>query len=87
MPHSSVYVHSSFVSVSADNQYWQSDLWKRLFDTLLNPNSIGELPINDTLKSIRGEFEVYLEENCQKGGKSLKSMLKKIELAAVTGGR
>jgi checkpoint serine/threonine-protein kinase len=78
---------SFFVSASADNQYWQSDLWKRLFDTLLNPNSIGELPINDTLKSIRGEFEVYLEENCQKGGKNLKSMLKKIETAAVTGRR
>jgi len=65
-------------------QYWQSELWKRLFDTLLNPNSIGELPINDTLKSIGGDFEQYLEENCQKGGKSLKSMLKKIELAAAT---
>jgi checkpoint serine/threonine-protein kinase len=59
-----------------------------LFDTLLNPNIVeGELPINDSLRDIRGEFEVYLEENCQKGGKSLKSMLKKIELAAITARR
>jgi checkpoint serine/threonine-protein kinase len=45
------------------------------------------LPINDSLGEIRGEFEAYLEENCQKGGKSLKSMLKKIELAALTNRR
>lgn len=77
----------SHLDVRANDQYWQSELWNRLFDILLNPNTVGELPINDTLNSIRGEFEIYLEENCQKGGKSLKSMLKKIELAAITGRR
>ncbi|WRT69974.1 uncharacterized protein IL334_006965 [Kwoniella shivajii] len=64
-------------------RYWQQDLWITLFSTLLNPG--GNLPITDRLSEIRTSFEDYLEENCQKGGKSLKSMLKKIELAAITG--
>ncbi|KAK8853458.1 hypothetical protein IAR55_004165 [Kwoniella newhampshirensis] len=64
-------------------RYWQSSLWNSLFDALLNPGD--ELPITGRLTEIRGEFESWLEENCQKGGKSLKSMLKKIELAAITG--
>lgn len=69
-------------------QYWQASLWNKLFDTMLNPHSTGhDLPFNDTLRDIRVEFEDWLEDNCQKGGKSLKSMLKKIELAAITGRR
>ncbi|WVQ94967.1 hypothetical protein IAU59_002058 [Kwoniella sp. CBS 9459] len=66
-------------------RYWQSALWDDLFDTLLNPGV--NLPITPRLAEIRGSFEGWLEENCQKGGKSLKSMLKKIELAAITGRR
>lgn len=55
---------------------------------MLNPHSTGkDLPFSDTLREIRFDFEAWLEENCQKGGKSLKSMLKKIELAAITGRR
>lgn len=46
-----------------------------------------KLPITDELATIRGRFEDWLEENCQKGGKSLKAMLKKVELAAITGRR
>ncbi|WWD19886.1 hypothetical protein CI109_104355 [Kwoniella shandongensis] len=64
-------------------RYWQSALWNSLFDALLSPGN--ELPITDRLVDIRREFESWLAENCQKGGKSLKSMLKKIELAAITG--
>ncbi|OCF44535.1 BUB protein kinase [Kwoniella heveanensis CBS 569] len=63
-------------------RYWQSTLWDALFDTLLNPGQ--NLPITPRLTEIRGSFEEWLEDNCQKGGKSLKSMLKKIELAAIT---
>ncbi|WWC72267.1 uncharacterized protein I206_106229 [Kwoniella pini CBS 10737] len=66
-------------------RYWQQDLWHELFNTLLNPGE--ELPITPRLVGIRVKFESWLEDNCQKGGKSLKSMLKKIELAAITGKR
>jgi len=70
-------------------QYWQADLWNSLFDVLLNPKSVrhGELPITDELAEIRTKFERWLEDNCQKGGKNLKSMLKKIELNAITSAR
>ncbi|WVF67371.1 hypothetical protein IAT40_002126 [Kwoniella sp. CBS 6097] len=66
-------------------RYWQSTLWDAFFNILLNPGS--DLPITPRLAEIRGSFEGWMEENCQKGGKSLKSMLKKIELAAITGRR
>jgi checkpoint serine/threonine-protein kinase len=39
------------------------------------------------LGSIRTKFEGWLEENCQKNGKNLKAMLKKIESAALAGRR
>lgn len=35
------------------------------------------------LANIRGKFEVWLEANCQKNGKHLKSMLSKIEMAGM----
>jgi len=38
------------------------------------------LPIDEELKEIRREFENYLVENCEKSGKSLKSLLKKLEM-------
>jgi len=46
-----------------------------------------KLPITGELGAIRVQLEDWLEENCQKGGKSLKAMLKKVELAAITGRR
>ncbi|WWC91964.1 uncharacterized protein L201_006917 [Kwoniella dendrophila CBS 6074] len=67
-------------------RYWQQDLWNDFFTTLLNPPE-ERLPITNRLSQIRNKFEIWLEENCQKGGKNLKSMLKKIELAAITGKR
>lgn len=57
---------------------------------LLNPKMVrpdGEMPITSDLTGVRREFEIWLGENCQKGGKSLKPMLKKIELAAMAGRR
>ncbi|WVQ78936.1 hypothetical protein IAT38_001028 [Cryptococcus sp. DSM 104549] len=68
-------------------RYWQAPLWTALFDTLLNPGDPASLPITSRLTEVRGQFEGWLEENCQKGGKSLKSMLRKIELAATTARR
>ncbi|KAL1407356.1 protein kinase [Vanrija albida] len=65
-------------------RYWQTELWSKLFDTLLNPRTLGgELPITNELGAIRQEFETWLEDNCQKNGKLLKQMLKRIELRAL----
>jgi checkpoint serine/threonine-protein kinase len=57
---------------------------------LLNPKTVrtdAALPVTEELAEIRGRFEEWLVENCQKGGKSLRAMLKKIELAAMTARR
>jgi checkpoint serine/threonine-protein kinase len=45
------------------------------------------MPITEELKEIREEFEGWLEENCQKGGKNLRAMLKKVETAGLMGRR
>ncbi len=61
-------------------RYWAND-WSQLFDVLLNPrfvHSDESLPIHDELSHIRSAMEVWLVENSWKGGKSLKTMLKKI---------
>ncbi|QSL64656.1 hypothetical protein MERGE_001958 [Pneumocystis wakefieldiae] len=62
-------------------RYWQQDIWKNLFDLLLNPvANAGEngLPITKNLKQIREEMEIWLTENCEKGI-GLKASLWKIE--------
>jgi checkpoint serine/threonine-protein kinase len=66
-------------------RYHQAELWGRLFDTLLNPRFVrpdGALPITPELGAIRAEMETWLEANCDKNGKSLKALLKKLEIAA-----
>ncbi|RXK35097.1 BUB protein kinase [Tremella mesenterica] len=68
-------------------RYWQQTLWTSLFDSLLNPHSFGKLPMTSRLTEVRKEMESWLEENCQKGGKSLRGMLKKIELEGMKGKR
>ncbi|KAI0032549.1 hypothetical protein K488DRAFT_49700 [Vararia minispora EC-137] len=65
-------------------RYWQTTLWTRLFDMLLNPTSAraeGSLPIVDELAEIRGEFERWLVANCQRSTNSLKGLLKKVEMS------
>ena len=63
-------------------QYWQTDLWNELFETLLNSAAAGkQLPITSDIAVIRGKFEDWLETNCQRGGKNLRGMLKKITTA------
>ncbi|KAL7424504.1 protein kinase [Cryptotrichosporon argae] len=67
-------------------RYWQTELWTRLFDALLNPHTArpdAGLPITQELAAIRADMEAWLEDNCNKGGKMLKSMLKRIELRAI----
>lgn len=57
-------------------RYWQGDMWSKLFDLCLNSRlSAQEMPPSDKLAEIRVEFEDWLEENCSKGGKNLKSLL------------
>ncbi|KAG9288280.1 hypothetical protein G9A89_021311 [Geosiphon pyriformis] len=63
-------------------RYWQEDLWRRVFDMLINPSYVrpdGKLPITNELKAIRGDLEEFLRVNCERNGKSLKSMLRKLE--------
>lgn len=63
-------------------------MWQSLFDLLLNPklaNPTHSLPVQDEVAAIRGQFECWLEENCNKGGRNLKNLLSKLELKAGLG--
>lgn len=50
-------------------RYWQTGIWTKFFEVLLNPKDEGELPITNQVKKIRQEMEAWLEINCNKGGK------------------
>ncbi|QRW04081.1 protein kinase [Ceratobasidium sp. AG-Ba] len=66
-------------------RYWQTDIWSSLFDVLLNPTTVrvdGSMPLVDELDAIRKRMENWLQENCDKGSRSLKSLLKKVSIAA-----
>ncbi|KAH9807736.1 hypothetical protein DFH28DRAFT_1088760 [Melampsora americana] len=62
-------------------RYHQIGLWSKLFEICLNPTSLPNL---SNLKNCRLEMEDWLTENCERNGKSLKSYLKKIELASLS---
>lgn len=96
-------------------RYWQSDMWKRLFDTLLNagamnaallaksdqtsgsivdtldPSLLGpgtdfevleqEFPLIREIHTQRVAMEAWLTEHCCKGGKSLRNLLRRVEIA------
>ena len=67
-------------------RYWQVDIWTRLFDALLNSSCVrpdGSLPLCDELAAIRAEMEDWLVANSDRGGKSLKGLLKKVEISAL----
>ncbi|RDB26141.1 Checkpoint serine/threonine-protein kinase bub1 [Hypsizygus marmoreus] len=86
---------SSVVAVSTDGtprykigtplkRYWQTDLWNRLFDILLNPCLVrpgGGLPVSEELGGLRGEMEVWLQGNCNRTSNTLKGLLKKVEVS------
>lgn len=62
-------------------RYHQADLWGRLFDMLLNPKTVREdasLPITNELAAVRQDMEEWLRTNSDKGGKSLKSLIRKL---------
>lgn len=69
-------------------RYHQANLWNRFFDILLNPTSFTEgdptKPITNLLKDSRHEMERWLEMNSDKNGKSLKGLLKKVEIWALS---
>ena len=69
-------------------RYWQTDLWTRLFDVLLNPCLVhpdGALPLSDTLALLRVEMEEWLQANCNRSSNTLKGLLKKVELFVIRG--
>ena len=69
-------------------RYWQTDLWTRLFDVLLNPCAVhpdGRLPVPDALARVRVDLEAWLQANCNRSSNTLKGLLKKVELAVMRG--
>jgi checkpoint serine/threonine-protein kinase len=73
-----------FKIATALKRYWQTEMWTKLFDILLNPLLIrpgGDMPLCDELRQVRGEMEKWLEANSNRVANTLKSLLKKIERA------
>ncbi|KAG8690730.1 hypothetical protein FRC11_009475 [Ceratobasidium sp. 423] len=69
-------------------RYWQTEIWSSLFDMLLNPTTVrqdGGMPLTAELDELRDKMEQWLVENCDKGSRSLKSLLKKVSIAATEG--
>ncbi|KAK7050963.1 protein kinase [Paramarasmius palmivorus] len=67
-------------------RYWQTELWKRLFDVLLNPQLArpdGSLPVSSELGSIREDMEEWLQGNCNRTSGTLKGLLKKVEMSCL----
>ncbi|KZT20163.1 hypothetical protein NEOLEDRAFT_1141133 [Neolentinus lepideus HHB14362 ss-1] len=63
-------------------RYWNTELWIRLFDLLLNPcfaREDSKLPLCEELNTLRKEMEAWLEKNCDRSSGSLRALLKKIE--------
>ncbi|GLB40448.1 putative mad3/BUB1 hoMad3/BUB1 homology region 1 [Lyophyllum shimeji] len=86
------YMQGSSVMLSDDRykistpfkRYWQTDLWTRLFDVLLNPCLVrpdGQLPVSEELGALRGEMEAWLQANCNRTSNTLKGLLKKVEVS------
>lgn len=71
-------------------RYHQAQLWTPFFDLLLNPTIVqpdASKPLTEEIMRVRREMEAWLEENANKGGKSLKGMLKKLEIWALSRGK
>ena len=64
-------------------RYWQTNLWNRAFDVLLNPGSVLKLPVSDELRSLRVEMETWLQANCNRTSNTLKGLLKKVEVSCL----
>ncbi|KAF9496600.1 hypothetical protein BDN71DRAFT_1389126 [Pleurotus eryngii] len=67
-------------------RYWQSELWNKLFDILLNPSLLrsgGHLPVCDEVAEARQDMEAWLQKNCNRTSNTLKGLLKKVELSVL----
>ncbi|KAG7089568.1 hypothetical protein E1B28_011238 [Marasmius oreades] len=67
-------------------RYWQTDLWTRLFELLLNPTQAkpdGRLPVSEEIGALQKEMEVWLQNNCNRAGGTLKGLLKKVEMSCL----
>lgn len=64
-------------------RYWQTEIWQRLFDVLLNParwvegEEGGRMPVTRTLRACREGMEDWLEGNAERKG--LKGSLRRLE--------
>ncbi|ORY05882.1 hypothetical protein K493DRAFT_333378 [Basidiobolus meristosporus CBS 931.73] len=45
-------------------RYWDIELWEQVFDTLLNPEAHGTLPITEKLHALRSSLETRLWNGC-----------------------
>jgi len=67
-------------------RYWQTEIWGKVFDLLLNPTANVEaeegtkMPIVKGMKAVREEMETWLEGNSEKGV-GLQAGLRKLEWA------
>jgi checkpoint serine/threonine-protein kinase len=65
-------------------RYWQTEIWRLVFDLLLNPQMNldyeegRKLPVLKAMKSTREVMETWLEDNCEKGV-GLQGMLRRLE--------
>ncbi|KAG6879877.1 hypothetical protein C0992_010230 [Termitomyces sp. T32_za158] len=86
------YIHAGAIdSTSARHKlatplkrYWQTGLWNRLLDVLLNPTTArpdGQLPLSDELGVLRREMESWLQANCNRASGTLKGLLKKVQVS------
>ncbi|KAN0064928.1 protein kinase [Thecaphora frezii] len=64
-------------------RYWQTELWNRLFDLMLNPPMERGEPIVEEMRGCRQEMQTWLETNCNRGGKNLKGLIRKLEIWAM----
>ena len=83
-PSSSTTPRERYIISQNFKRYQQAELWGKLFHALLNPALVrreagGEgSEIREELAVVRGEMEEWLRRNSDKGGKSLKGLLKKM---------
>ena len=59
-------------------RYWNSSFWQAYLELLLSADQ--RPPATSDLGRCRSQMEAYLVENCERNGKSLKSMLRNLEL-------
>lgn len=62
-------------------RYHQIELWNELFEVCLRPSRVPNLI---QFKECRIKMENWLNANCERNGKSLKGLLKKIEVASLS---